>query len=959
MKKNEFLSRHVGPDSSEEAVMLKTVGSATLDELISETVPDNIRISTPLNIDEGISEFEYLNHLRGLAKQNQRFESYIGLGYYNCITPPVIQRNILENPGWYTAYTPYQAEISQGRLEALINFQTMVSDLTGMELANASLLDEATAAAEAMTMLYNLRSRGEVKEGRNEFFVSSRCFPQTIEVLKTRSRPLGIELNIGDHEKGALGDKCFGVLLQYPDMHGEILDYSDFVAEAAKARVKVAVAADLLSLTLLASPGEWGADVVVGTTQRFGVPLGFGGPHAAYFATRAEYKRTIPGRLIGVSQDSKGNKAYRMALQTREQHIKRGKATSNICTSQVLLAVMAGMYAVYHGSGGLKSIAEQIHAKATKLNTALENLGLSQLNSHFFDTLHLQLENEGRVAEIKKTALERGVNLLYLENNRVCISVDETTNVANLVALIGVFGGTLDEKSEENSYLIHPTLTRKSAYLTHPVFNTHHSESEMMRYMKSLENKDLSLTHSMIPLGSCTMKLNAAAELLSLTWPEFSSVHPYAPTDQVQGYLTMIEELEQYLCTVTGFDSVSLQPNSGAQGEYAGLMVIKAYQDSIGQKARKVVLIPSSAHGTNPASAVMAGLSVVVVQCDEKGNIDLEDLKLKATEHKDDLCAFMVTYPSTHGVFEESIKEVTDIIHQYGGQVYMDGANLNAQIGLTNPATIGADVCHLNLHKTFAIPHGGGGPGMGPIAVAAHLAPFLPGHAYVKTGGEKAIHAVSQAPWGSALILWISYGYIKMLGSEGLTHSTKMAILNANYIKAKLEEHYPILYKGGKGRVAHEMIVDCRQFKASANIEVQDIAKRLIDYGYHAPTVSFPVGGTLMIEPTESEALEELDRFCDAMVSIRNEIAELEDGTADKSDNVLINAPHSIHEVTADSWAHVYSREKAAYPRPWTRAYKYWAPVSRVDNAYGDRNLMCACPPPDAYVEENATLPQT
>lgn len=959
MKKNEFLNRHVGPDRSEETTMLRAVGVSNLDELISETVPANIRMATDLNIEPGIGEYEYLNHIREVAKQNQVFKSYIGLGFNNCITPPVIQRNILENPGWYTAYTPYQAEISQGRLEALINFQTMVTDLTSMELANASLLDEATAAAEAMSMLFNVRSREEEKNGKNQFYVSDRCYAQTIEVLKTRAAPQGIELIIGDLENLDFGDKCFGLLLQYPDKNGSVLDYSDLVAEAARAGVKVAVAADLLSLTLLKPPGEWGADVVIGSTQRFGVPLGFGGPHAAYFATKEEYKRQIPGRIIGVSQDAKGNKAYRMALQTREQHIKRGKATSNICTSQVLLAVMSGMYAVYHGSVGLRDIASTIHLGAVELSKALVNAGYQQLNEYFFDTLHLQVKSQDELTKIKERSEANQMNFLYLADNEICISLDETTSENDLVTLAQIFGAELDQKSNDQTVLIQPSLTRTSDYLTHPVFNTHHSESEMMRYLKTLENKDLSLTHSMIPLGSCTMKLNAVAELIPLTWPEFAAIHPYSPKSQVKGYLTMIEQLEKYLCEVTGFDAMSLQPNSGAQGEYAGLMVIKAYQDSIGQEARKVVLIPASAHGTNPASAVMAGLSVVVVACDKHGNIDFDDLKAKAVKHSDDLCAFMVTYPSTHGVFEESIKEIAEIIHENGGQIYMDGANMNAQIGLTNPAIIGADVCHLNLHKTFAIPHGGGGPGMGPIGVAKHLTPFLPGHANVQVGGSQAIHSISQSPWGSALILWISYGYIKMLGGEGLTHATKMAILNANYIKTKLEAHYPILYKGvHKGRVAHEMIVDCREFKKTAGIEVQDIAKRLIDYGYHAPTVSFPVAGTLMIEPTESEALHELDKFCDAMISIRSEISELEDGTADRDDNVLINAPHSISEITADTWNHVYSREKAAYPREWTKASKYWVPVSRIDNAYGDRNLICACPPIESFMQEDPQIPQ-
>jgi glycine dehydrogenase len=959
MENNEFLRRHVGPDSIEEAAMLETIGAASLDNLIAETIPSKIRTQECLNLDAGISEFKYLNHLRTLAQENRTYKSYLGLGFYNCITPPVIQRNVLENPGWYTAYTPYQAEISQGRLEALINFQTMVTDLTAMELANASLLDEATAAAEAMIMFYHARSKDEIKEGKTRFFVSTLCFPQTIEVLRTRSEPLGIELVVGDYASFDFNPNCFGGLLQYPDAYGGVLDYTDFVEAATKAGIKVVVAADLLSLSLLKPPGEWGADAVVGTTQRFGVPLGFGGPHAAYFATKSEYRRNIPGRIIGVSQDAKGNTAYRMALQTREQHIKRGRATSNICTSQVLLAVMSGMYAVYHGPEGLNRIAQKIHNYTSLLKDALVNVGFRQSNEYFFDTLLIEVESEGELAKIKAAALAKEINLLYLENNTICLSLDETTSAEDLETLAGLFGASIGKGDGVNNEPIHPVLFRKSEYLAHPVFNTHHSESEMMRYLKSLENKDLSLTHSMIPLGSCTMKLNAAAELFPLTWPEFATIHPYTPSDQVRGYLSMIEELEASLCEVTGFDAVSLQPNSGAQGEYAGLMVIRAYQESIGQGARNVVLIPSSAHGTNPASAVMAGLNVVVVQCDQSGNIDMEDLQKKANQHSNDLCAFMLTYPSTHGVFEEGITDVTRTIHEHGGQVYMDGANMNAQIGLTNPAIIGADVCHLNLHKTFAIPHGGGGPGMGPIGVAKHLEPFLPGHTNVEVGGSKSIHSISQAPWGSALILWISYGYIKMLGHEGLTHSTKIAILNANFIKTRLEKHYPILYIGAKGRVAHEMIVDCRGFKKTANVEVEDIAKRLIDYGYHAPTVSFPVAGTLMIEPTESESLAELDRFCDAMISIRSEIAELEEGTANKTDNVLVNAPHSVHEVTADTWDHEYRRDKAAYPCSWTRQAKYWVPVSRVDNAYGDRNLICACPPVESFIDEEGPIRET
>jgi len=944
---DSFANRHIGPDKQEVDLMLKTIGASSIEELVDQTVPSAIRLTEEMDISSAMTEYEYYNHIKELGSKNKLFKTYIGQGYYNTITPAVIQRNILENPGWYTAYTPYQSEIAQGRLEALINFQTMVSDLTGMEIANASLLDEATAAAEAMIMLFNICSRDPAKKSATRFFVSKECFAQTISVLKTRSEPLGIDLEIGDHQKAVLDDSIFGAIIQYPASDGAVNEYTSFVEKSHQNGVRVAVAADLLSLALLKPPGKWGADVVIGSTQRFGVPLGYGGPHAAYYATKEEYKRYVPGRIIGVSQDVHENLAYRMALQTREQHIRRDKATSNICTSQVLLAVMAGMYGVYHGAKGIRSIAEKIHYTAVLLATELEKLGLTQENEYYFDTLNIKLDTKMNIKDVEKNALDREINFRYIGGNSLTISVDETTSLSDLSEIVRVF--TNEEVSGFNlpneTDKIPKSLKRKSGYLSHPVFNTHHSETEMMRYIKTLEKKDLSLNHSMIPLGSCTMKLNAAVELFPLSWPEFGGLHPYIPIDQAQGYGHVFTELKKMLCEITGFDGISLQPNSGAQGEYAGLLVIRSYHKSRGDDHRNVVLIPSSAHGTNPASAVMAAMKVVVIQCDKHGNISLDDLKEKAQQHSDNLSAFMVTYPSTHGVFEEDIIEINKIIHKHGGQVYMDGANMNAQIGLTNPGFIGADVCHLNLHKTFAIPHGGGGPGMGPIGVAKHLVPFLPSHTSIETGGEKGISSISQAPWGSSLILLISYGYIKMLGKTGLVSATKVAILNANYIKDRLAEHFPLLYKGITGRVAHELILDCREFKRIAQVEVEDIAKRLIDYGYHAPTVSFPVAGTLMIEPTESEPLLELDRFCEAMISIREEIAEIEDGIADANDNVLKNAPHSAALLTADEWHYSYPREKAAYPMNSVRAHKFWPPVSRVDNAYGDRNFVCSCPP--------------
>lgn len=949
---DKFVNRHNGPRESEVKAMLKKIGASSVDELIDQTIPAAIRLKKPLNLPAGMTEYNYHKHLRTIAAKNKVFKTYIGLGYYNTIVPPVIQRNILENPGWYTAYTPYQAEIAQGRLEALLNFQTMIMDLTGMEIANASLLDEATAAAEAMAMLFSNRSREAVKAGANKFFVSNECYPQTIDLLKTRSTPLGIELVIGDFQTLTLDTDIYGALLQYPTADGKVHDYADFVKKAKANGTAIAVAADVLSLVLLTPPGEWGADVVVGNTQRFGVPMGYGGPHAAFFACREEYKRILPGRIIGVSVDAQGNPALRMALQTREQHIRRDKATSNICTAQALLAIMASMYAVYHGSEGLKGIAQQVHLSAVTLAGALEKLGYIVEKGQYFDTIKI---TGSSTAQIKQLAEAAEINLRYTDV-AITISVDQTTDAAELNKIIDVFAGAAgkeaSEMTEEIVFKQKPVIgIRKSEILSHPVFNSFHSESEMMRYIKRLENKDLSLTHSMISLGSCTMKLNAAAELMPITWPEFANMHPFVPVDQALGYQEMIENLDKSLSEITGFAKMSFQPNSGAQGEYAGLLVIQAYHQSRGEGHRNIVLIPTSAHGTNPATAAMCGLKIVLVKCDEKGNIDVNDMRTKAVQHKNNLSCLMVTYPSTHGVYEESIIEITDLIHENGGQVYMDGANMNAQVGLTSPGNIGADVCHLNLHKTFAIPHGGGGPGMGPIGVAKQLVPFLPSHAVVKTGGEQGIHAVSAAPFGSALILLISYGYIKMLGGEGVTEATRMAILNANYIKESLKAFYPTLYSGKNGRCAHEMILDCVAFKREAGIEVGDIAKRLMDYGYHAPTVAFPVHDTLMVEPTESESKEELDRFCSAMINIRKEIDEIAAGTADKIDNVIKNAPHTAKAVITDDWKRSYSREKAVYPLKWVKDNKFWPSVARVDNAHGDRNLICACPPIESYAD--------
>ncbi len=948
MRTDSFALRHIGPDELELQDMLSTVGVPTLDRLIYETIPDDIRLKNPLDLPAALSENEYAQHIGELASLNKVFKTYIGLGYHQAILPAVIQRNVLENPGWYTAYTPYQAEIAQGRLEALLNFQTMVSDLTGMELANASLLDESTAAAEAMALLFAVREREQKKNEVIKFFVSEEVLPQTISLLKTRAIPLGIELVIGDHSEFDFSTEYFGAILQYPGKSGVVHNYTQFVAKCKENEIKTVVAADILSLVKLQAPGELGVDVVVGTTQRFGIPLGYGGPHAAYFATKEEYKRSIPGRIIGVTKDMNGNRALRMALQTREQHIKRDKATSNICTAQVLLAVMAGMYAVYHGPKGLKYIADTVHSSAVTLEQKLKELGYEQLNPSYFDTIQIK----ANASAIKPIAEKNKINFYYPDSETVVIALNETTNIPDLNKIVAVFSEAADkskstiEKLEEGT-TIPKEIERKKEYLTNEVFNSYHSETELMRYIKKLERKDLSLNHSMIALGSCTMKLNAASEMLPLSNPQWGNIHPFAPVEQAEGYQIVLKKLEDQLTEITGFAGTSLQPNSGAQGEYAGLMVIRAYHESRGDSHRNICLIPSSAHGTNPASAVMAGMKVVVTKATKEGNIDLDDLREKAIKHKDNLAALMVTYPSTHGVFESSIREVTALIHENGGQVYMDGANMNAQVGLTNPGAIGADVCHLNLHKTFAIPHGGGGPGVGPICVAKQLLPFLPGNPVIKTGGEHAITAISSAPWGSALVCLISYGYITMLGSKGLQKATEYAILNANYIKARLKEHYQTLYSGERGRAAHEMILDCRPFKNNG-IEVVDIAKRLIDYGFHAPTVSFPVAGTLMIEPTESESKAELDRFCDALISIRQEISE---SSTEDENNILKNAPHTMPMLTAETWEFPYSRKQAAFPLEYVADNKFWPTVRRVDDAYGDRNLICTCDPIEEYME--------
>jgi glycine dehydrogenase len=954
--KEQFAHRHHGNDSTAINEMLKTIGADSIDQLIDETIPEGIRLQEKLNLPEAVSEVDFLAEFKELASKNRVYNSFIGMGYYDTHVPKVILRNILENPAWYTAYTPYQAEIAQGRLEALINYQTMVSDLTGMELANASLLDEGTAAAEAMSMFLGQR-KGPKRKNAFTFFVSDLCHPQTIDLLQTRANPIGVKIEIGDHKQlDVTNPELFGVLLQYPATDGSVENYSSFIEAAHENNVHVVVAADLLSLTLLTPPGEMGADAVVGTTQRFGVPMGYGGPHAAYFATKEAFKRQIPGRIIGVTQCAEGKPAYRMALQTREQHIRREKATSNICTAQVLLAVMAGMYGVYHGPKGLKQIASKIHGLTKLAKAGLEQLGLEVQNDTFFDTLNIKVDAEN----LKTVAEKHETNFRYFEDGRVGISFDEAKGLGDVTQVLNIFAEALEltntfdvESASKNVEINLPdSLSRTSEFMTHPVFDLYHTEHEMLRYMKQLENKDLSLVHSMISLGSCTMKLNATTEMIPVTWPEFGQIHPFAPVDQAEGYHQMVEELVDWLSEITGFDSVSLQPNSGAQGEYAGLMTIRAYHQSRGDHHRNVAIIPASAHGTNPASAVMAGMEVVVVATDDFGNISSKDLKAKVEQYSDRLAALMITYPSTHGVFEHKVKDFCELIHQHGGQVYMDGANMNAQVGLTSPGEIGADVCHLNLHKTFCIPHGGGGPGMGPIGVAKHLTPFLSGHSLIKTGGDQAITSISAAPFGSASILTISYAYIKMMGEDGLTEATRRAILNANYIKDRLEDHYPILYTGKTGRSAHEFIIDLRPFKQSANIESVDVAKRLMDYGFHAPTMSFPVPGTLMIEPTESESKEELDRFCDAMIGIRNEIREIEDGIADLANNVMKHAPHTMRVTVTENWDCPYSVEKAVFPVDQLRYNKFWPSVSRVDDAYGDRNLMCSCIPISEYQDE-------
>ena len=947
MNPDNFSQRHIGPNADQLKEMLDVVGVDSVDELIDQTVPNTIRLQTTLDLDQPLSEQEFLDHIYALGAKNKVFKSYIGMGYNPSNLPAVIQRNILENPGWYTAYTPYQAEIAQGRLEALLNFQTMVTDLTGMELANASLLDESTSAAEAMALLFAVRERAAVKAGVVKFFVAEDIYPQTLAVLKTRAIPIGIELVVGNPDEFNFTTDFFGALVQYPGASGEIMDLKSFITKASATNIKVAVAADILSLVVLEAPGHLGADVVVGTTQRFGIPMGYGGPHAAYFATKEAYKRHIPGRIIGVTKDMNGGRALRMALQTREQHIKRDRATSNICTAQVLLAVMAGMYAVFHGPKGLKYIANKVHKNTVLLANSLTNSGLTLNQLSFFDTIQIRVENAEKIKEI---ASQHEVNFFYPNTSTVSITINETTTQKDLEQILQIFSEALNtnytlEVSSENK--LPETHIRTSKYLTNSVFNSYHSETELMRYIKRLERKDLALNFSMIPLGSCTMKLNAAVEMLPLSWSNWGNIHPFAPADQVEGYTKVLTTLEKQLNEITGFSGTSLQPNSGAQGEFAGLMTIRAYHESREDHHRNICIIPSSAHGTNPASAVMAGMKVVVTKSSENGNIDVEDLREKATQHKENLAALMVTYPSTHGVYESQIKEITQIIHDNGGQVYMDGANMNAQVGLTNPGKIGADVCHLNLHKTFAIPHGGGGPGVGPICVAEQLTPFLPGNPVIETGGNQAITSISGAPFGSALACLISYGYIKMLGADGLTQVTKIAILNANYIKERLDGYYDTLYTGEQGRAAHEMIIDCRAFKTNG-IEVTDIAKRLMDYGFHAPTVSFPVAGTMMIEPTESESKAEMDRFCDAMISIRQEIEE-----ASKSDvnNPLKNAPHTQDMVCNDQWDFPYSRTTAAFPLSYIKEDKFWPSVRRVDDAYGDRNLICTCAPIDDYAE--------
>ena len=966
-REDSFHARHIGPQQEELSEMLQAVGASSLDELMGQIIPKGIELPAELNLPEPLTEAAYLRELKEIASRNRIFKTFIGQGYTDTIIPNVILRNILENPGWYTAYTPYQAEIAQGRMEALVNFQTMISDLTGMEIANASLLDEATAAAEAMSMLF--ASRPRTKQDATHYFVANGCHPQTLSLLQTRAEPLGITLITGEAEKvDVTNPNLFGIQLQYPETDGRILNLKPILDAAKEHEVLSCVSSDLLSLALLTPPGEMGADVVVGSAQRFGVPLGFGGPHAAFFATHSAFQRKLPGRIIGVTRDREGNPAYRMALQTREQHIRREKATSNICTAQVLLAVISGMYGVWHGPEGIKRIAQNVHALTAATANGLAGLGLNLRHQTFFDTLRVETSGTEWTAQLRKIATDHELNFRYFEDGSIGLTFDEAKTIEDVQKVLDVFAKaakgenanlpsaeSLLAEVEKSEGRLPKELVRSSDYMQHEVFQKFHSEHEMLRYLKRLENKDLSLTHSMISLGSCTMKLNATVEMIPVTWPEFGSIHPFAPEEQTKGYQKLFEDLTRWLEEITGFDAVSLQPNSGAQGEYAGLMVIRAYHHANGNAHRNVALIPSSAHGTNPASAVMAGMEVVVISCDDRGNIDLEDLKAKIDQHGERLAALMVTYPSTHGVFEEDIKEICDRVHQAGGRVYMDGANMNAQVGLTSPAVIGADVCHLNLHKTFCIPHGGGGPGMGPIGVVKDLAPFLPGHPVVKTGGSQAITPISAAPFGSASILTISHAYIRLMGSKGLKKATQVAILNANYIMSRLKDHYKILYTGRNNRSAHEFILDIREFKQSAGIEATDVAKRLMDYGFHAPTMSFPVAGTLMIEPTESESKEELDRFCDAMIGIRNEIRAIEEGRANKEDNPLVNAPHTVRTAMASEWNHAYTREEAIFPLADQRFNKFWPSVSRVDDAYGDRHLVCTCLPMEAYLEGAST----
>jgi glycine dehydrogenase len=949
-----FVDRHLGPAQAEIETMLKTLGFSSLEEMVSKIVPENIRLKESLNIGAGLSEREVMARLRSMADKNKVMKSYIGLGYYDCVVPPVIQRNILENPGWYTQYTPYQAEIAQGRLEALFNFQTLVCELSGMEIANSSLLDESTAAAEAMTLCLRVNRKNKSKR----FVVSNSCHPQNIEVMKTRARPLGIEVEVADLANLEIGDGLAGVMVQYPTTEGYVEDYAALSEKVHAAGGMVIASADLMALMMLTPPAKWGADVVIGSSQRFGVPMGFGGPHAAYMATRETYKRSVPGRIIGESKDADGNPALRLALQTREQHIRREKATSNICTAQVLLAVMASMYAVYHGPVGLKRIASRISLMAGVFEAGIRKLGLSSGGKSFFDTVAVAFSSQERADSVMNAAVAAGLNLRRLDSTTVTVSIDETTDPEDVQTLLGVFGGEQGSALSLKDLVpevrgIDPSMLRNDKVLTQEIFNSMHSETEFLRYVSRLQSKDLSLTTSMIPLGSCTMKLNATTEMLGVTWPEFSNLHPFAPADQTVGYREMFDELEKWLGSVTGMDAVSLQPNAGSQGEYAGMLVIQTYHEARNDTARNVCLIPSSAHGTNPASAIMAGMRVVVIGCDDQGNIDLEDLKAKAEKHKDDLSAIMVTYPSTHGVFETGIKDICQIVHDNGGQVYLDGANMNAQVGICRPGDYGADVVHLNLHKTFCIPHGGGGPGMGPIGVQSHLAPFLPGHPMVEVGGDDAMGPVSAAPWGSPSILPISWSYIAMLGDAGLQKATELAMLNANYMAKRLENHYPVLFRGHEGLSAHEFILDVRGFKETTGIEVEDIAKRLMDYGFHAPTISWPVAGTMMVEPTESESKSELDRFCDAMLSIHAEIVAIEKGELDKVDNPLKNAPHTAN-CLVKAWDHPYSREQAVYPGGWATEHKFWPAVRRIDNVYGDRNLVCSCPPLSEYSEEQA-----